>query len=281
MLNSKIEQLKQHFGIFADSDWCDIEPAWILRQDGVGPKTLNYIRLLLSARGLVLKGDKTPEYWKQHLSETQIVETLGDLDEGNDRGILCPFAVLIDSAEQSPYTFQGLRADADQQYRPWIVPTEQHALGRHPDSLGDYSLTGGVGRCHIERKSMEDAHSTILGWGGRRERFEHELENLAAMDAGLVVVECSLADLVRHAPCHGKKSSAENAKILWRSVISYQQDYRVQWAFCESRRMAEHHTFQWLRRWHEKQQQAAKEAERAYFPKQTQQQLLSESVVTV
>jgi hypothetical protein len=40
--------------------------------------------------------------------------------------------------------------------------------------------------------------------------------------------------------------------MIYRSLLAWQQDYRVQWAFCESRRMAEITTFRWLYRWWEK-----------------------------
>lgn len=90
------------------------------------------------------------------------------------------FHILIDSAEQHPFSFSGLRSDANEGYTQLRVLTSIECLGRHPDSLGDYSLAGGIGRCHIERKSMGDCQSTILGFNdGHRDRFEQELRNLA------------------------------------------------------------------------------------------------------
>lgn len=259
MLNSKLQQLRDHFGVFQVSDWQAVEPAWILNLDGIGPKTLDYIRLLLAHRGLTLKGDKTPEFWRKHLGEVQICDQLGDLDDGDDRGVMAPFVVLVDTAEQEPYTFQGMRGDAEQQGRPLIVPTEQRALGRHPDSLGDYSLDCGVGRCHVERKSMADAHGTILGFrSGRRDRFEKELQNLSEMSASVVVVECSYTDLIRLAPQTDHRDPQANAKILFRSIVSFQQEFRVPWHFAEDRRLAEQFTFRWLWRFAEKQREAEK-----------------------
>jgi hypothetical protein len=262
MLNSKLEFLKGRFGVGKPEDWGDVQPNWILALDGFGPKTLDYLRLLLASRGLTLKGDRTPEYWMQHL-EAERVDSLGDLDNGPDRGLLCPFTVLVDSAEQEPFRFTGIRGDAKHAGRPVVVHVETANLGRHPDSLGDYSLDFGIGRCHVERKSMEDAQGTILGWGegGRRERFESELANLAKIEAGCVVVECSFADLVRLAPCYGRVSAATNAKTLYRSVLAFQQDYRTPWLFCDSRRMAELTTFRWLERWHRKDCEARKNDE--------------------
>lgn len=259
MLDSKIRQLKMHFGIAKPADWCDVLPGWILAQDGIGPQTLAHLRIYLAARGLTLKDDRTAEYWQTNLSAAKIGHVLGDEDDGPDRGEIAPFTVYIDTAEQEPFGFLALRTDAADGSRPLIVPTEPRCLGRHPDSLGDYSLSTGVNRCHVERKSKADAHGTILGWDGRRDRFERELLNLSRIEAGLVVVECSLDELLDDAPEWGKRSKAANKKALHRSVIAFQQDYRVPWQFCGSRQLAEVTAFRWLERWHRKQAEGAKQ----------------------
>lgn len=262
MLDSKIRHLKQYFGIVRPEDWGDVSPAWVLSQDGIGRVTLDHLRIYLAARGLTLKDDRTPEYWQANLSAAKIGHVLGDDDDGPDRGIVMPFTVYVDTAEQEPFGFLGLRADAADGRRPLIVPTEPRCLGRHPDSLGDYSLSTGLGRCHVERKSMADAHGTILGWDGRRERFESELENLSRIEAGLVVVECSFGELLAEAPAWGRTSAEANRKSLFRSVVALQQDHRVAWQFCDSRPLAERATFRWLERWHRKQIEGAKETAR-------------------
>ena len=70
--------------------------------------------------------------------------------------IYAPFTILIDSAEQQPFTFTGLRADSSKKYAPLIVRTEVTSLGRYPNSLGDYCIAGYERRCHLERKSLSD-----------------------------------------------------------------------------------------------------------------------------
>lgn len=163
------------------------------------------------------------------------------------------FTIYIDTAEQSPLTFQNIRSDADRKYVRTVPDIEYRCLGRYPQSLGDYSLAGGLGRCHIERKSMEDCQSTILGFNdGHRERFECELQNLSQVECALVLVECSLADLLKNAPQYGKKTAQQNAKTLFRSVLAYQQDYRVPWMFCDGRGLAEQSAYWFLHRWWEK-----------------------------
>ena len=269
MLDSKLQLLKDRFGIATVHDWQAVRPEWIVSLDGIGPKTLEYLRLMLAQHDVTLKDDRTPEFWRANRGAARIVEVLGnelieDDDSGQsaarDRGAICPFTVLIDTAEQSPFTFQNLRADAADGNRPLIVPVRCQSLGRHPDSLGDYSLDstiGGLGRCHVERKSMADAHSTFLGWTrkgedtGRRERFERELELLSEMESGLVLVECSFTQLIAAAPQYGVRTAAQNAKALHRSVLSWMRRYRVQWLFADDRRVAERTAFHWLRQWYE------------------------------
>ncbi len=191
-----------------------------------------------------------------------------------------PFTVLIDTAESQPWTFQGLHADADKHSLPLVVPFRYQSLGRHPDSRGDYSIDGLQDYCAIERKSMDDAISTVLGWdsqyhiergiNGRRERFKKELANLHAMPAAIVIVEATMGEILRHMPgCDGEnyfdertgeinatrgvKTVRENRKIFYRSVVSWktpprpgEPDLRVQWDFCETRREAEKAAFRWL-----------------------------------
>lgn len=187
----------------------------------------------------------------------------------------CPFVILIDSAEQHPFTFTGIQSDADRKYRTFIVEKRHICLGRHPDGYGDYSIEGFAGvhsnrgefpAIGIERKSAEDLQGTILGWpdeegrDDRRGRFEMELENLSRID-GWVVVESPRGDVIQSVPAHGKKSEWENAKILDRSILSYQARFRtVQWVFAESRRRAEVQTFRILYRFYEKEKEKRKQA---------------------
>lgn len=259
MLDSKITSLKRYFGIVSPDDWQAVEPAAILAQDGIGPATLDYIRLNLAMRGLALRNDRTPEYWRQRLGNITTGGTvLGNEDFADDDelkarldvGVLNPFVIFVDSAETHPFTFQGLKADAaihgdKVAGRPLVVPVESRSLGRHPESLGDYTLDGFIGRCHIERKSLADAHSTILGFADdHRARFESELANLNEIETSRVVVESSWETFLLQAPVYGRRSQKQNAKTLHRSVISWQEKFpKVQWHFAGNRRLAEVYTF--------------------------------------
>lgn len=55
MFDSKMELLRFHFGIKKLEDWQEVLPASILSVDGVGPQTLNQIRLHLAGKGLTLE----------------------------------------------------------------------------------------------------------------------------------------------------------------------------------------------------------------------------------
>jgi hypothetical protein len=177
--------------------------------------------------------------------------------------------ILIDSMEQHPFSFTGIRLDLTEMTAPqrraydagqWDgsidIETKFRALGA---ANGDYSLEGYQGMCHIERKSMSDAHGTILGWGERRERFQRELENLASMEAAAVIVECSFEDLLANAPEYGKKTAQENRKILFRQVIAWQQRYKVPWIFCDNRRLAELACYRWFKVFEKAKEKECKE----------------------
>ncbi len=252
VLDSKIAAVQNHFGIAEPGDWGAVEPKWILGIDGVGPVTLSHIRMYLAARDLTLKNDRTAQYWKENLSAARICQTMGNeslADGPVDSAIINPFTVLIDSAEQQPFSFKGLETDADLGGRPLIVPIEWRCLGRHPDSLGDYSIEGFQGRIHVERKSLDDAHGTILGWGGRRERFEKELENLNSIYRSYVIVEASFGQLISSAPEWGKRSATDNRKAIFRSILAWQHRFPlVHWEFCDDRRLAEVTCFRILER---------------------------------
>ena len=171
----------------------------------------------------------------------------------SDKPVTCEYTILIDSGEQYPFHFTGIRADSNKNGRPIEAPTQRRYLG---PSMGDYSLevsgTSFVGHVSVERKSQEDAYGTFIGWGERRERFERELASLASMEAAAVVVECSLGHLIQWAPEWGKKTAAQNAKSLHRTIISWQTTWRIPWFFCDSRRLAEITTFRFLDRFYRK-----------------------------
>lgn len=158
--------------------------------------------------------------------------------------VQCPFSVVIDSREQRPFDFSGLRCDADQDHLPLVVPTRRIALPN-----GDYSLLG-MPRIAVERKSLDDLYGSVT----RRVNFEGRLRRMQEeLDFGAVVIEAEWSTILR-APA---KYSHYPPKSLFRTVVAWMQRYpRVHWMTMPDRWAAEQCTFQLLRRyWIDHQQQ--------------------------
>lgn len=245
-LDHQIKLAAEHFGVKSPEDWQRIRPDWIRQIHGCGPATVDHLRIYLAARGLTLANDQTPLYWQEHLSAVRIG---GQVSE-SDRAVTVPFTVLIDTQEKQPFTFQGIRGDSSENRRPLIVPTEYRSLG---PTHGDYSLDGFERLCHIERKSMADAHGTFLSHGERRQRWESTLAFLAEIPTAAVVVECTLGMLIANVEPRGRRSKATLAKTIHRQVLAWQEDLRIPFYFCDNRRLAEQTTFAILRRFHRHQ----------------------------
>lgn len=227
MIDRAIQNLESSFGIHSADQWQAVTPENVLAKPKVGDKTLNKLRLYLAEHGVTLKGDRTPQFWQNELL--------------NKQSIVCPFVICVDVQEKHPFTFTGIRAGAKHDYRPLVVTTKTQSLG---PSHGDYTLLGYEDEIGIERKSMEDAHGTLLGWGERRERFLRTLERLNSLEFGAVVVECSLGALLKNAPSHGRKTAEENGRALNGTYLSWMMQFpSVAWVFCDVRRLAEVETF--------------------------------------
>lgn len=253
VLDSKVMLLRQKFAIQTVRDWSRVSPAQVLATPDIGEATLNHLRLHLAHHGITLANDHTPDFWQSHLYETK----LGTLQVSNeDRSVVCPFTIVIDAQEKYPFEFKGITTDRNKQ--PIIVGTRVQSLG---PTHGDYSMVGFEGECHIERKSKEDARGTILGWGERRERFEATLEFLSSVWVAAVIVECSFGELICSAESRGKKSVAENKRILHRQTLAWMTDFTVPWIFCDDRRLAERSTFRIMQRCFAKQVQLKKQAD--------------------
>ena len=161
-----------------------------------------------------------------------------------------PYTVLIDTAEQNAFTFEGIRSDAEDDFQPILVTTRRQALGRHPDSLGDYTIDCLFQRCHVERKSISDLVSTVLGYqSGSRRRFEKELWNLSQLESAMVVVEGTFEDCINSDTLQ-LNYSEHGPKNLLRSVLALTQDFSVPFWFARNRRAAEVATFRFLDRFY-------------------------------
>jgi len=241
MMDAQIKIAREKLAIVKPGDWCKYKPEEIRRIHGCGPATVDHLRLYLAARGLTLRDDATPEYWQQNLAAARI----GGQVAMTDKAVAVPFTVLIDSKEQYPFQFKGITADADQNYRPLLVPTVVVNMG---PAHGDYSLRGYEGYVHIERKGVGDAVGTFLSHGERRDRWLATLDFLASISTAAVVVECSMGAMIKQVVARGKRSKQDLRKTLHRQVLAWEQDYRVPFVFCDSPRLAELSAFSILNR---------------------------------
>jgi DNA excision repair protein ERCC-4 len=87
--------------------------------------------------------------------------------------------VLIDTREQAPWHFEG----------------EDIITTRIKLPAGDYSVHGHEHNLCVERKSLPDLVSTVVGdW----QRFSRQLRRMAAMDVAVIVVEAPVTALMGH-----------------------------------------------------------------------------------
>lgn len=240
VLDKKIQEAAAHFGVTAPEDWTEVPVSWLRQVPNVGPVTIDHLRIYLAARGLTLKDDATPEFWQKNLSAARIGTTIAT----TDKAVSLPFTILVDSREQHPFTFVGHLADSDQGHRPLLVPVEHTHLG---DSHGDYAIKG-MDDCFIERKSLDDAQGTFLAHGDRRDAWLATLEFLASIKTAAVIIEATYKRVCFDIKARGQRSQHTLAVTLHRQVLAWQQDYRVPFIFCDTRRFAEETTLQIMRR---------------------------------
>lgn len=136
--------------------------------------------------------------------------------------------IIVDSREQEPFGFDCSR-----------VSTVRKAL-----AAGDYALLGRETEAAVERKTLDDLVSTVIG---HRRRFHEELRLLSACAHSCVVVEAELDDVFSHR----YRSGADPRSVLG-AVVSIVVDFHVPVFFCGSRAAACAFTEAYLLRCHER-----------------------------
>lgn len=134
--------------------------------------------------------------------------------------------ILVDTREQKPFAFVGSRYYAD-------VTTERATL-----SAGDYSLAGFENRVAVERKELGDLLNCL---GNDRERFARELSRSLELDAFMVVVEASYADIAT-----GKYRSRINNHSAMQSIVAFMIRYDCPFWLAGTRAAAEYATYSFL-----------------------------------
>ncbi|MBI2068965.1 MAG: hypothetical protein HYT79_00040 [Elusimicrobia bacterium] len=128
------------------------------------------------------------------------------------------FTIVVDSREKLPYEYPGAVCKAL--------------------ACGDYSILGYENHVAIERKTHEDAYSSL---GSGRERFERELKRLASLDYAAIVVESTLDGFLK-APAFTRM----NPKAAVNSIIAWSVKYKVCVFFAGSRDMGRALTYRLL-----------------------------------
>lgn len=159
----------------------------------------------------------------------------------NQAPLPCPFTVVIDSREQHPWTFRGLSANADKDYRTLVVNVHTATL-----STGDYSIEGFENYITIERKSLADAFGTFTH---DRERWERELDRMRSIASCHVVIEGGW-EAISAGPV--KLGGANIGKAVMRSIFAWSIRYpHVHWWAMPTRDMAEATAFRLLEKFWE------------------------------
>lgn len=147
-----------------------------------------------------------------------------DVPNAISKKIICPFTVVVDTAEQAPYHFLNIDP-----FR--IVPLSHRSL-----NTGDYSIESESREFDslvtIERKSIPDFLGSITAG---RERFEREFERMSLMKFAAVVVEGEFSAVLQHA----KDRTSVDLESVFGTVNSWMMRYGVHFVFCMSRRHAE------------------------------------------
>lgn len=148
-----------------------------------------------------------------------------------------PVPVIVDTREQQPYRFAGIRGDQREGGGLIVVECQRGTL-----ATGDYSLAGHEDRVAVERKSLNDLYHTL---GQGRERFERELARLNEMETSRVVVEAEWSAIITDPPAKSKLCP----KTVYRSIIAWMERFpRVHWLTVPGREFAEVTTFRVLQR---------------------------------
>lgn len=165
---------------------------------------------------------------------------MSDTPTAEPAAIILPWTVGIDTREQQPYEFKGLRANADRKHAPLIVLTERVTI---PLGLGDYTISD-LPKIGIERKSKDDLYGSI---GQRRANFEERLQRMstAPLWYRAIVIEAEFSEIVMDPP----ERSKMNPKALIRTILAWQMRWQnVAFWFLPNRAAAEAWTFRLMER---------------------------------
>jgi len=141
---------------------------------------------------------------------------------------VCPFTVLESSAEQQPWTFDGIVIAGQQ----WIIKRKRQYM-----RTADYSIEGHENAILIERKNPDDLVGSVLG-GHKRLEAEHERMAEVVRAGGFACLVCegdygAIDDRLR---LEGRDRAADTLQGCY---ASWPMRFGTPWFFCGTRRHAE------------------------------------------
>ena len=122
--------------------------------------------------------------------------------------------IVQDTREQTPLSFQNFRG----------VESVRSVL-----KTGDYSIQGYENDICFERKSVQDAVSTLIGG---HERFLREMERMRTFKAKYILIEHSPTILYHYCAKHGWE---HKFNTIIQSLLAYATHYGVRVRFCKDR----------------------------------------------
>lgn len=149
----------------------------------------------------------------------------------------CPFTLIVDTREQTPYTFREIDQLSRYGGGTLVIPILRKAL-----ETGDYSIEGMEDQVAVERKELGDFYHCC---GSDRARFEKQLTRLNELKYGAMMVEADWTMIMR-----GHKESKLNPESVRGSVISWTMEHfpNIHWWFIGGKRTAEVMTYRILDR---------------------------------
>lgn len=169
-----------------------------------------------------------------------------DLEFPTTEPVISDFQVIVDTREQAPFHFTGIKTDEGLDL---IIPLVHRGL-----ASGDYSIEGLETLISVERKSLRDFYGSI---SSGRDRFEREIARLnSGMAVAHVVIEASWDEIF-----HPESFTKVPAKVATRTMQSWSTRYpKVHWWPMPSRRHAEVWTYRLLEMFWRQHQNEVKNA---------------------
>lgn len=134
-----------------------------------------------------------------------------------------PLVIVVDTREQKPYT-----------YPPHSITATL--------KTGDYSVEGLEDRVTVERKTKEDAYQSVTRG---RARFIRELERMATLNRAYIVIESTLAGMLKPPKYHGA-----HPRSVVNSLFAMSVKYGIGIVFAGSRALGRAATYQVLSKYH-------------------------------